>query len=225
MAQLINEAKRFQKLAGLITESQLDEVDSSLLGGIAKNMYLYLSKMKSNNPIDVDGAPLKNVKGDPITHDKKVKMTYQNPELAKQGKAKELGKIAQGGNISNSEVSISYYGSIIFVGGFVKKAEAEAALKYILDKYPNQITGLRGEPKIVADKMDYDWAKNYAPTYSFDLKLKDDKAVAKAQSAKPAAPAAAPAAPAAAPAAPAPQQESIEQAVNEALAKFRKTGK
>ena len=216
MAQLINEIKRMQQLAGLITESQteLEEVDSSLLGGIAKNMYLYLSKMKPNNPLDINGAPLKNIKGDPIIHNKKAKMTYQNSELAKQGKAKELGKIVQGGVITNNdEVSVSYYGNIIFVGGFVKKEEAEAALKYILDKYPTQLTGLHGEPKVVADKMNYEWAKNYAPTYSFDLMLKDDKALAKAQSAKPAA----------APAAAAPVAESIEQAVNEALEAYRKS--
>jgi hypothetical protein len=211
----LNEIKRMQQLAGLITESQLEEVDDSLLGGIAKNMYLYLSKIKPNNPVDIDGTPLKNIKGNPITHDKKAEMTYQNPELAKQGKAKELRKIAQGENFRNPEVSISYYGgSIIFVSGFVKKEEAEAALKYILDKYPNKFKSLySAEPKVVANKTDYEWAKNYAPRYDFDLKLKDDKELAKAQSAKPAAPTT-----------PTPQQESINinSVVNEALKKFRK---
>jgi hypothetical protein len=189
MKTQINEIKRMQQLAGIINESQLNEVDTSLLGGIAKNLYLYLSKLKPNNPVDINGTPLKNIKGDPITHDKKVKMSYQNAQLAKQGKAKELGKIVQGGVVtSRPEVSVNYYGnSNIFVGGFVKKEEAEAALKYILDKYPNQLTGLRGEPTVVPHKMDYEWAKNYAPDYGFDIKLKDDKALAKAQSTKPAA--------------------------------------
>ena len=210
MENLINEAQRMQQLAGILNESQLDEVDNSLLSGIAKNLYLYLSKMKPNDPLDVNGAPLKNVKGEPITHNKKVKMTYQNPKLATQGKAKDLGKVVQGGVItSNPEVGISYYVDIIFVNGFVKKEEAEAALKYILDKYPNQLTGLRGEPTVVAHKMDYEWAKNYAPTYEFELKLKSDKELAKAQSAKPVAPA--------------PQAESldIESVVNEALEAVR----
>jgi hypothetical protein len=185
MKQFINEAKRMQLLAGIINESQLEEVDDSLLGGIAKNLYIYLSKMTPNNPVDVNDAPLKNVKGNTITHDKKVKMTYQNPELGKKGQAKELGQIAQGGNItSNPEVTVSYMANIIFVGGFVKKEEAEAALKFILDKYPNQLEGLNGEPEVQTNKMEYDWAKDYAPRYSFELRLKDDKALAKAQSAK-----------------------------------------
>jgi hypothetical protein len=213
MKTQINEIKRMQLLAGVINESQLEEVDSSLLGGIAKNLYLYLSKLKPNNPVDINGAPLKNVKGDPITHDKKVKMSYQNAQLAKQGKAKELGKIVQGGVVtSNPEVSVNYYGnSNIFVNGFVKKEEAEAALKYILDKYPNQLTGLRGEPTVVPHKMDYEWAKNYAPDYGFDIKLKDDKALAKSQSAKPAE---------------APVAESfdkLDEIVDKVLAKLRNT--
>jgi len=187
MKKLINEQfKRMQLLAGLITESQLEEVDSSLLGGIAKNLYLYLSKMKPNNPVDVNGAPLKNVKGDIITASPKVRMTYQNPELGKKGQAKELEKIAQGGdNTSNAEVHISYMANIIFVGRFNKKEEAEAALKYILDKYPNQLNGLNGEPKVDSNKFTAEWAKDYAPRYSFDLKLKDDKEIAKGQSANP----------------------------------------
>ena len=217
MKKLINEQfKRMQLLAGLITESQteLEEVDSSLLGGIAKNLYLYLSKMKPNNPVDVNGAPLKNVKGDIITASPKVRMTYQNPELGKKGQAKELEKIAQGGdNTSNPEVNISYMANIIFVGQFVKKEEAEAALKYILDKYPNQLNGLNGEPKVEPNKSSGEWAKDYAPRYSFNLKLKDDKEIAKGQSTNPSSAKS-----------PTPTAESIniEQSVNEALRKYRK---
>ena len=205
MKTQINEIKRMQQLAGVINESQLDEVDTSLLGGIAKNLYLYLNKLKPNNPVDINGAPRKNVKGDPITHNKKVKLTYQNPELAKKGKAKDIG------NINDTETTVSYYVDILFASGFVKKEEAEAALKYILDKYPNQLRGLHGEPKVVTDKMDFEWAKNYAPTYSFELGLKDDKALAKAQSAKPTAQS---------------QAESFDQldeVVDKVLAKLRST--
>jgi hypothetical protein len=68
----------------------------------------------------------------------------------------------------------------ILVGQFVKKEEAEAALKYILDKYPNQLNGIK-EPK-VENKLSYEWAKDYAPRYSFSLILKDDKEIAKGQS-------------------------------------------
>ena len=179
MAQLINEAKRMQFLAGVINESQLDEADTSIIGGMAKNLYLYLSKMKPNSPVDVNGAPLKNVDGDVITRDKKVKMSYQNLKLAKQGKAKALG------NTGGEEVTINSTPGMVHALGFVKKEEAEAALKYILDKYPNQFKGLYGKPEVYTNKMDHEWAKHYAPTYSFALVMKDDKEIAKTQSAKP----------------------------------------
>jgi hypothetical protein len=206
MANLINEAKRMQFLAGVINESQLDEADTSIIGGMAKNLYLYLSKMKPNNPVDVNGAPLKNVNGDAITHDKKVKMSYQNSKLAMQGKAKDLGK-----GIGNEEVTISSTPSMVHALGFVKKEEAEAALKYILDKYPNQFKGLRGQPEVYTNKMDYEWAKNYAPTYSFALVMKDDKEIAKAQSAKPSTQVAQAA-----------ESLDIDSIVNEALKSVRK---
>jgi hypothetical protein len=211
---LSEEFLRMQKLAGILTESQteLEEVDSSLLGGIAKNLYLYLSKMKPNNPVDVNGAPLKNVKGNIITASPKVRMTYQNPELGKKGQAKELENIAQGGdNTSNPEVNISYMANYILVGQFVKKEEAEAALKYILDKYPNQLNGINGEPKVESNKLSYEWAKDYAPRYSFSLILKDDKEIAKGQSTNPSSAKS-----------PTPTAESIEQVVNEALRVYRK---
>lgn len=199
-------------------ESQLDEVDSSLLGGVAKNLYLYLSKMKPNNPVDVDGNPLKNVKGDIIKNDPKVKMTYQNTsvgmdKLAMQGKSKELEKSHQG-NQHNAEITLSYSGNMIYALGFVKKEEAESALKEMLNKYPKEITG-----EVKTDKMEYDWAKHYAPTYSITITMKSDKELARTQSAKPTATST-------------PQQESqtneifefkesIEKSVNEALRKFR----
>ena len=77
---LLSEINRMKELAGIITESKgiLNEVDASVMGGIAKNLYLYLSKMKVNNPLDINGAPLKNVKGEVITNSSKVKMSYQN---------------------------------------------------------------------------------------------------------------------------------------------------
>ena len=51
-----------------------EEVDTSLLGGVAKNLYLYLSKMQPNNPLDINGEPLKNVKGEIIKYNTKVKI-------------------------------------------------------------------------------------------------------------------------------------------------------
>ena len=157
----------------------VNEADTSLIGGIAKNLYLYLKDMKSNNPVNVNGEPLKNDKGDIITNDKKVKMTYQNSsvgmnKLAMQGKAKDFG------NINTSEISLHYSMDMIHALGFVKKEEAESALKEMLNKYPKEITG-----EVKTNKMDYDWAKDYAPTYSIIIKMKSDEELARTQSAKP----------------------------------------
>ena len=211
MKKILNEEfKRMQLLAGLITESQteLEEVDSSLLGGIAKNLYLYLSKMKPNNPVDINGSTLKNVKGDDITHDRKVAADYQNPSVGmdkfvKQGKAKRLGGKEIGGN----EVSLSYFGNQILALGFVKKEEAQKALDEVLKKYSKQVTG-----EIQTDKMSYDWAKHYAPTYTLKITMKGDKELAKSQSINPSSAKS-----------PTPTAESIniEQSVNEALRKYR----
>ena len=113
-------------------------------------------------------------------------MDYQNAavgmdQMARQGRAASLGKGSQ-----YSEVSLFFHGNLLSALGFVKKEEAEEALKYIMDKYPNQLEHLYGgEPRVVESKMDYDWAKNYAPKYQFYVILKDDKARAKSQSAKP----------------------------------------
>lgn len=162
----------------------LNEVDETLMGGIAKNLYLYLSKMKPNNPLDINGQPLQNVKGEIIKNDPKVKMIYQNAstgldKLAMQGKSKELEKSHQG-NQNNAEITLWYSFNVINALGFVKKEEAEAALKVIVDKYPKEVTG-----KVNTNKMDYEWAKNYAPRYSIYITMKSDKELARTQSARP----------------------------------------
>jgi hypothetical protein len=162
-------------------ETMLNEADTSIIGGIAKNLYLYLSKMKVNNPLDINGSPLKNVKGEVITNGAKVKMSYQNSsvgmdKLAMQGKAKELGSKA----IQGSEVYLNYSVDQIYALGFVNQEEAKNALNEILKKYGNQVTGT-----VETKKMEYDWAKHYAPTYAILIRMKGDKQIAKTQSAKP----------------------------------------
>jgi len=161
-----------------------EEVDTSLLSGIAKNLYLYLKDMKPNNPLDINGEPLKNVKGEIIKSNPKVKMFYQNSsvgmnKLAMQGKAKGLEKNIQG-NENNAEISLNYNIDMINALGFVKKEEAEATLKEMLNKYPKEITG-----EVRINKMDYDWAKDYAPRYSIIITMKSDKELARTKSAKP----------------------------------------
>lgn len=150
-----------------------EEVDTSLLGGIAKNLYLYLKDMKPNNPLDINGEPLKNIKGDIIKKDTKVKMTYQNSsvgmdKLAMQGRAKDFG------DINGSEISLHYSMDMIHALGFVNKEEADAALAEMMKKYPKEIKG-----EVKTNKSEYDWAKNHAPTYSIIITMKNDKELAK----------------------------------------------
>ena len=177
--------KKFLTENKLTTNSRMiNEADETLMGGIAKNLYLYLSKMKPNNSLDTNGQPLQNVKGEIIKNDPKVKMIYQNAStglnnLAMQGKAKELEKSHQG-NQNNAEITIWYTSNAINALGFVKKEEAEAALKVIVDKYPKEVTGT-----VNTNKMDYEWAKNYAPEYSIYITMKSDKELARTQSARP----------------------------------------
>ncbi len=90
-----------------------------------------------------------------------------------QGRAKDFG------NINGSEIKLHYSMDMIHAFGFVKKEEAESTLEEMLKKYPKEIKG-----EVKTNKMDYDWAKNYAPTYSIVITLKSDKELAKAQSEK-----------------------------------------
>jgi len=207
MAQLINEAKRMQLLAGLITESQLDEVDSSLLGGIAKNMYLDIKKLPVNQPLNKEGKPMMNVKGEPIKYTDKVKMYYQNASLAKKGAAKDINRA--GGD----EVTLWYTVDYINALGFIKKEEAEKVLQNILSKYPKEVTG-----EVKVNPGERGWGDTYTVTirlnkqdqrskynvntysYSRAQNSNDRKRAEKAAQ---------------------PQQESIEKAVNEALRKVR----
>ena len=151
-----------------------EEVDTSLLGGVAKNLYLYLSKMQPNNPLDINGEPLKNIKGDIIKNNTKVKMNYQNSsmgmdKLAMQGRAKQIGEKA-----GSDEITLNYYMDMIMALGFVKKEEADAALAEMMKKYPKEIKG-----EVKTNKSEYDWAKNHAPKYSIIITMKNDKELAR----------------------------------------------
>jgi|TARA_R110000764_G_scaffold3160_3_gene13370 hypothetical protein len=161
----------------------LKEVDESILGSIAKNLYATLKKMKANNPLDSKGAPLKREDGSTIEYGQKAKLTYQNSQmgLSKYGgsvKTQYLGK----GGADHPEVSISYYSKDINAYGFVDKKEAEDVLKEMLKKYPKVLNG-----KVVEHDMSktHAWAKHYAPKYTLHMELKTDQEIARAQSARP----------------------------------------
>ena len=92
-------------------------------------------------------------------------------KLAMQGNAKELGNNAQ----DSAEISLNYSMDMIYALGFVNKEEAESVLQEILKKYPNQIKG-----KVSENKIEYDWAKNYAPKYSITITMKSDEELGQA---------------------------------------------
>jgi hypothetical protein len=161
----------------------LQEVDESISGSVAKNLYATLKKMKPNNPLDSKGAPLKREDGSTIEYGQKAKLTYQNSQmgLSKYGgsvKTQYLGK----GGADHPEVSISYYSRDISAYGFVDKKEAEDVLKMMLEKYPKVLNG-----KVIEHDMSktHPWAKHYAPKYTLRMELKTDKEIARAQSARP----------------------------------------
>ena len=173
MAQLINEAKRMQLLAGLITESQLNE-DNTQVKKIARDLYSWLKK----NGVE-------------------VKLIASLPSAGTSGK--------QIGAKSSATTSLVWY----WDDPKTKQTQIEIHLI--------------GDPKIVADVEkkflsaypnleQYQKTGEGGPQIAFRVREKTTKKGGLVgntqQNAKPAAQ---------------PQQESIEQAVNEALAKFRKS--
>jgi|694.fasta_scaffold85088_5 hypothetical protein len=112
-----------------------EEVDISLMSGIAKNLYLELKKKPINQPLSKEGKPMLNIKGEPIKYTDKIKMTYQNEKLGKLGTAKYINREG------SEELHLSYHVSYIYITGFQKKEEAEETIKSVLNKYPKDITG------------------------------------------------------------------------------------
>jgi hypothetical protein len=173
MSQLIKEAKRMQLLAGLITESQLNE-DNTQIKKIARDLYSWLKK----NGVE-------------------VKLIASLPSAGASGK--QIGATSTGNNTS-----------LVWYWDDPKTKQTQIEIHLI------------GDPKIVADVEKkflsaYPNLEQYQKTgeggtrIAFRVREKTTKKGGYVsntqQNTKPAAQ---------------PQQESIEQAVNEALRKFRK---
>jgi hypothetical protein len=112
-----------------------EEVDQLLMAGIAKNIYLKLKNMPINQPVDKEGKPMLNVRGEEIKYNSKAKMDYQNASMGAKGYAKYLNRE------SNSEITVAYNVENLYTLGFQKKEEAEDILKYILSEYPDEVSG------------------------------------------------------------------------------------
>jgi hypothetical protein len=134
-----------------------EEVDQLVMAGIAKNVYLKLKDMPINQPVDKEGKPKMNVRGEEIKYNSKAKMDYQNASMGEKGYAKYLNRE------SNSEITVAYNVNYLYILGFQKKEEAEEILKYVLSKYPEEVSGeIKFNPGLS------DWSDTYAVALSLN---------------------------------------------------------
>ena len=185
MAQLINEAKRMQLLAGLITESQLNEAESAL--------QTYLTSIE------------KNLKSKPEELTKKITDYLRSVFVVAKGIP---GVISNAGGI--------YYiipskkgDDFVTVMGYVDKNKGfivnDQILKWLVSVDPflsNEAAEKAVQAYIQDSKLNI--GGKWGGFEKYGDMMKNQLGIGKEE--KPAAP----------------QQESIEQAVNEALRKFRK---
>jgi hypothetical protein len=138
-----------------------EEVDQLLMAGIAKNIYLMLKDMPINQPLDREGKPMLNVRGEEIKYDSKAKMDYQNASMGAKGYAKYLNRE------SSSEITVAYHVDSLYALGFQKKEEAEKILKDVLAKYPEEVSGeIKYNPGVSVG------GKEWPDTHGFMLRLK-----------------------------------------------------
>ncbi len=190
MAQLINEAKRMQLLAGLITESQLNE-DDTHINKIARDLYSFLKKYGVNVALS---------KERPSKPTKTIGDMSKQPGMSKPGvTADNTATIfVYKGNKGGLEISVRLNGD---------KRKVEEVESKLLAAYP----GLEQSDRQGSDTHGMTGKSLGFYSLAFRVKEKTTKKGGYVsntqQNAKPAAQ---------------PQQESIEQTVNEALKKFRK---
>ena len=209
MAQLINEAKRMQLLAGLITESQLNEALNKDIKAFGQDLDKNLKAAGFNTVItfqDPSSEQQKKVQEDPKSVLLYVTQTDQYQGLQLRGNiksAKELDKVVSKFQVADWNGPKMTFGS----GWDTKTKQVVGGFNpgdIVGTKDPS--TGIQGKP--FYDANFYRYAITQAKTTT-DQGGKTTKTQGVTQTmAKPSAQ---------------PQQESIEQAVNEALAKFRKS--
>jgi hypothetical protein len=177
MAQLINEAKRMQLLAGLITESQLNEEPR-------EGVYNNFGKWKASFP---EGTEFKQQNNYMVAFDKEDK------ELGKWNPVSLTGMHADDFQYKNLEEVESQTNELF---GFGKKSQFKPEQKVIYTA-SNGVTTYNGE--YIVGKI---FSSGEIGLYPPDSPMKKISINAKPEELKLA--------------------ESIEQAVNEALRKFRK---
>lgn len=155
---LNEEINKMRKMMGLNeNEMTLEEADSTLMGGIAKNIYLDLKREPIGTVLSKDGQQMMNAKGEPMTYKEKVSMNYQNADLAKVSKSVDIKN-------GFSEFSVYYNVSFVNVMGFKTKEEAEKMLNTYLSKFKDQISG---EVRFIQGSM------GFADTYGIVLRMNE----------------------------------------------------
>ena len=142
--QQINEIKRMQQLAGVISESQLNELDVSIVSSLAKNIYLDLKKQG-----------------------KKVGLEFQNQSLGDKGKAVSVGDVKDA-----DALTVWYSVEYINVLSFNSEAEAEALVKkYSSNEIEGKVGSAPGSKRFVAMfnlKQEKQRSKYNTNTYKYD---------------------------------------------------------
>ena len=142
--QQINEIERMQQLAGIISESQLNELDVSIVSSLAKNIYLDLKKQG-----------------------KKVGLEFQNQSLADKGKAVSVGNTKEAGALM-----VWYSVEWINVVGFDSEAEAEELIKkYSSNEIEGKVGSVPGSKGFIAMfnlKQEKQRSNYNTSTYKYD---------------------------------------------------------
>lgn len=201
MAQLINEAKRMQQLAGLINESQLNEVagEDLELKSAAKQIFSVLKKYGLKPEYEVDGK----------------QFTSKDPHQSGYG-----ARV----HINNGIMTVAVYDRGIWqtiqrkqktneldMGNVSSPTEEEKQqINQIAGKIYNDIVSALGKDKFELKSQP---KPNEYGDYIIQIRKKSTNPNQRPNAPKPATPAAQP------------QQESIEQTVNEALRRLRESEK
>jgi hypothetical protein len=140
----INEIERMQQLAGIISESQLNELDVSIVSSLAKNIYSDLKKQG-----------------------KKVGLEFQNQSLADKGKAVSVGNTKEAGALM-----VWYSVEWINVVGFDSEVEAEELVKkYSSNEIEGKVGSVPGSKGFIAMfnlKQEKQRSKYNTSTYKYD---------------------------------------------------------
>jgi len=143
-----------------------EEVETSILGSIAKKLYSMMKKRPIDQPMDKDGNPLKREDGTKIEYKEKIKMDYAIGASDYATKSKTINDKDDDGYIKFTQMSLGYRkmgnDQFIHLTGFAKKEEAEKVLSDLLSEYKD----IKGEVSFVEGK------RGWPDTWNLSVRLK-----------------------------------------------------